>query len=45
VVEEPDVGFDLDRPAVEPEAQIDLRLVGRPLDDGVPVAQVALPAG
>jgi hypothetical protein len=46
VVEELDVGRDLDRAAVEPEAQIDLRLARRALDEGVTVAQLrALPAG
>jgi hypothetical protein len=46
VVEELDVGVDLDRAAVKPETQIDLRLFGRPFDDGPAVAQErALPAG
>jgi hypothetical protein len=43
VVEELDVGIDFDRPAVEPEPQIDLRLFGGPLDDRAALAQLSAP--
>jgi hypothetical protein len=43
VVEELDVGVDLDRAAVEPESQIDLRFFGRAFDDRVARAQFSAP--
>jgi hypothetical protein len=43
VVEELDVGVDLDRAAVEAEAQIDLRLFGRALDGRVALTQFSAP--
>jgi hypothetical protein len=43
VVEKLDVGIDLDRSAVESQAQIDLRLFGRPLDDRAALAQLRAP--
>jgi hypothetical protein len=44
VIKERDVGLDLDRSAIQPEPQIDLRLSGGALDEGVTRGQVALPA-
>jgi hypothetical protein len=43
VVEEVDVGVDLDRAAVETEAQIDLRLGRRACDQRVAIAQLSAP--
>jgi hypothetical protein len=43
VIEKLDVGIDLDRSAVESQAQIDLRFLGRPLDDGAALAQLSAP--
>jgi hypothetical protein len=45
VVEKLDVGVDLDRSAVESEAQIDLRFFGRALDDRAAFAQLSAPTG
>jgi len=44
-VEKLDVGVDLDRSAVESEAQIDLRFFGRALDDRAAFAQLSAPTG
>jgi hypothetical protein len=43
VVEEVDVGVDVDRSAVERETQVDLRLFGGPLDDCATVDQLSVP--
>jgi hypothetical protein len=43
VIEKLDVRIDLDRSAVEPQAQIDLRLFGRPFDDRATLTQLSAP--
>jgi hypothetical protein len=43
VVEELDVGVDLDRAAVEPQAQIDLRFGRRAFDRRVTIDQLSAP--